>query len=102
MCTQAGTPNYMAPELVRESDYSTGADMWALGCVMYEMCALKPAFTSFTMGGLITKIQSGKAPLIPKEYSPEWRALARSLLHADEAQRPSATQLLDHPLLQVR
>ena len=98
---QAGTPNFMAPEVVQETTYSTGVDIWALGCVAYEICALKPAFTSFSMNGLIAKICNGRTPLIPKAYSDEWRSVCRSMLHKDEAKRPTIQELLDLPLLQV-
>lgn len=39
-----GTPNYLSPEICRNKPYGQKADVWALGCVLYEMCALKPAF----------------------------------------------------------
>jgi len=39
-----GTPNYLAPEVVNCEPYNLKADCWALGCVLYEMTALKPAF----------------------------------------------------------
>lgn len=39
-----GTPNYLAPEMVACEGYGFKADVWAAGCVLYEMAALKPAF----------------------------------------------------------
>ena len=42
--TSAGTPSYMAPEMVESQDYSFKADIWSLGCVIYEMITLKPPF----------------------------------------------------------
>ncbi len=42
--TAKGTFRYMAPELWSDSpSYSVKSDLWALGCVLYFMCALKPA-----------------------------------------------------------
>lgn len=38
--TTVGTPYYMAPEIFRKVPYSAKADMWALGCVLYEVRAL--------------------------------------------------------------
>jgi NIMA (never in mitosis gene a)-related kinase 1/4/5 len=100
--TSAGTLNYMAPELAAEQSYSKPADVWALGCVFYELCALRPAFHSFNSEGLLRKIGSGKVPAIPTEYSDDLRDLVRSMLFRDETRRPSADDILEMPFLQVR
>lgn len=42
--TQVGTPLYMPPEMFQEKQYSTNADIWSLGVLLYEMCALKHPF----------------------------------------------------------
>ncbi len=53
------------------------------------------------MEGLVKKITSGPTPQLPTQYSEEWRAVVRSLLSKDEAQRPSAADILKLPWLQV-
>lgn len=42
--TQTGTPYYASPEVWRDEAYSTKTDIWSLGCVIFEMCMLKPPF----------------------------------------------------------
>jgi NIMA (never in mitosis gene a)-related kinase len=42
--TQTGTPFYASPEVWKDERYGLKADVWSLGCVVYEMCALKPPF----------------------------------------------------------
>lgn len=43
-----GTPLYMAPEVVRKQPYGSRADMWSLGCILYEATALHPPFDQRT------------------------------------------------------
>lgn len=39
--TFVGTPYYMSPELIEESKYNAMSDIWALGCLIYELCCLE-------------------------------------------------------------
>lgn len=39
-----GTPSSMAPEIVKEEDYSFAVEVWGLGCILYELMALKRPF----------------------------------------------------------
>jgi serine/threonine protein kinase len=49
--SMVGTPNYMSPELFpvqgEKLAYDFKSDVWALGCVLYELSALRPAFSAF-------------------------------------------------------
>lgn len=44
--TVIGTPYYLAPELCEGKPYDTKSDIWALGCLLYEMCTHTRAFES--------------------------------------------------------
>ena len=42
--TNVGTPFYMSPELINELRYNEASDIWALGCLLYELTALRAPF----------------------------------------------------------
>ena len=78
--TYCGTPYYMAPEIVDQKNYGFPADIWALGVLLYEMCALKCPFEGKNTVELFRKIKMGIADPIPKYYSDELRVLISYLL----------------------
>jgi len=67
--TQTGTPYYASPEVWKDEPYSYKSDIWSLGCVIYEMLALKPPFNGRDMGQLYKRICKGVYSRIPAHYS---------------------------------
>lgn len=67
--TQTGTPYYACPEVWKELPYDCKSDIWSIGCVLYEMIALKPPFMADDMEGLYKKTVRGIYPKIPSFYS---------------------------------
>eukprot|EP00292_Cryptomonas_paramecium_P009060 CAMPEP_0113693246 /NCGR_PEP_ID=MMETSP0038_2-20120614/19557_1 /TAXON_ID=2898 /ORGANISM="Cryptomonas paramecium" /LENGTH=257 /DNA_ID=CAMNT_0000615295 /DNA_START=175 /DNA_END=945 /DNA_ORIENTATION=+ /assembly_acc=CAM_ASM_000170 len=90
--TVIGTPYYMSPELFRNQAYSYKSDMWSLGCVLYEMVALRHAFEARDMNGLVQKIVRGAHGPIPPNASVDVRDLIKSLLSLNPRSRPSVTE----------
>ncbi|KAF9957473.1 G2-specific serine/threonine protein kinase [Mortierella alpina] len=95
--TYVGTPFYMSPELINESVYDAKSDIWSLGCVVFEMCALVPPFLAETQGELSAKIRVGRIPLLPSQYSHELGQVVRAMLQVNPRKRPTTTDLLSNP-----
>eukprot|EP00325_Prymnesiales_sp_UTEX-LB-985_P011143 CAMPEP_0174754480 /NCGR_PEP_ID=MMETSP1094-20130205/105759_1 /TAXON_ID=156173 /ORGANISM="Chrysochromulina brevifilum, Strain UTEX LB 985" /LENGTH=639 /DNA_ID=CAMNT_0015960351 /DNA_START=99 /DNA_END=2019 /DNA_ORIENTATION=- len=105
--TQCGTPLYMAPEICRGARYDRGADVWAIGCVLYEMMSLTPPWVDKVAGAaggiralmrVITTSQLNLAPL-RSHYSTELCTILASLISKSSADRPALLDLLAKPLL---
>lgn len=65
-----GTPCYMAPELFQDgSTHSSAADLWALGCVLYECAAGHPPFVSTSFNHLVNDILTGDPAALPSKLS---------------------------------
>lgn len=95
--TYVGTPYYMSPELMQEKSYDTKSDIWSLGCLIYELCALKPPFhEAKTHSELSIFIRNGRIPPLPRGYSQALHQVIKSMLNVNPAMRPSAQQLLQH------
>ena len=97
--TVIGTPYYMSPELMEGKAYGYKSDVWALGCVLYELATLKHAFDANDMNGLVMKIVRGRVLPVPMHYSPELRALICKLLSKRSADRPTVKRVLETPVL---
>lgn len=113
--SRVGTPLYMSPEVLQGSGYDFKSDVWSLGCITYEMCALKNPFKDdekkMSLYDLFTKISSGVyTPLSASRYSGELRYLIDSMLRVDPGLRVEIhevvaycekhLQLLQHQSLQ--
>ena len=100
--TQTGTPYYASPEVWRDQPYDSKSDIWSLGCVLYEMCALKPPFRGENMQALFKKVLRGQYIAIPKIFSKDLSAMVKSLLQVAPSLRPSCKQILEMPSVQER
>ncbi|XP_034496911.1 serine/threonine-protein kinase Nek8 isoform X5 [Ailuropoda melanoleuca] len=96
--TVVGTPCYISPELCEGKPYNQKSDIWALGCVLYELASLKRAFEAANLPALVLKIMSGTFAPISDRYSPELRQLVLSLLSLEPSQRPPLSHIMAQPL----
>ena len=97
--TVIGTPYYMSPEVCSNERYSFKSDIWALGCVLHELCTLgKRAFYSNNLLGLVFKIVKDTPKPLPRVYDKVGISkLHKMLLEKDHRMRPTAKGLLKFP-----
>lgn len=57
--TVIGTPYYLSPELCSEMPYNEKSDVWALGCLLYEMCKQTQPFKASQNKNLMRVIKKG-------------------------------------------
>lgn len=92
--TLIGTPYYLSPEMCEQKPYNEKSDVWAYGCVAYEMCALSHPFEAKNNMQLVVKIISGKYEPIPDSYPVELRSFVTKCLAHKAADRPQIAALL--------
>lgn len=49
--TTVGTPHYLSPEMCDGKRYGKKTDVWALGCILYEIACQRKAFEASNIGG---------------------------------------------------
>ncbi|CAB3243746.1 unnamed protein product [Arctia plantaginis] len=98
--TVIGTPYYLAPELCEGKPYDNKSDVWALGCLLYEMCTHKRAFEAETLVGLVKAITSGSVhPLDLTTYDRSMQDLVDSMLSILPDKRPTVKELMGRRVL---
>ncbi|XP_014734027.1 PREDICTED: serine/threonine-protein kinase Nek1 isoform X9 [Sturnus vulgaris] len=100
--TCIGTPYYLSPEICQNKPYNNKSDIWALGCVLYEMCTLKHAFEAGNMKNLVLKIISGPFPPVSMHYSYDLRNLLSQLFKRNPRNRPSVNSILEKNFIAKR
>ncbi|XP_051921819.1 serine/threonine-protein kinase Nek10 isoform X1 [Hippocampus zosterae] len=84
-----GTILYSCPEVVKNEPYGEKADIWALGCIVYQMATLEPPFYSNNMLSLANKIvEAIYEPLEDGIYSERLEDMITWCLSPDPERRP--------------
>lgn len=95
-----GTPYYFSPEICQKQPYACPSDVWAVGCVLYELCALKVPFEAQNLNQLVEQIVRGHLPRIPPIYSQDLAEQVGDFFTRDVNQRPTAAALVQRSLIQ--
>lgn len=102
MKTLVGTPYYLSPEIWNHEPYNSKTDIWSLGCILYELCALKKPYKASNINQLIVAIFNGSYEPLTKRYTENLRELVSDMLQQDPSKRPSAQMILQRPFITSR
>ncbi|KAI4890573.1 hypothetical protein NFI96_016198 [Prochilodus magdalenae] len=91
-----GTPLYMSPELVEEKPYDHTADLWSLGCILYELHTGAPPFYTNSIFHLVQLIVKDPVKW-PENMSEGCMSFLKGLLTKDPQKRLAWPGLLKHP-----
>jgi len=106
-----GSPDYMAPEVLRGKPYSYSVDYWSLGCIFFEFLAGFPPFSGGTPEETWTNLKNWTKVLRRPEYDkPEdlvfnltdmaWDAVTRLISHAS-VRYSTLAQVSNHPFFNL-
>jgi len=102
--TIAGTPYYMAPELISRSDYGEKVDIWSIGISVVELMSGVPPINTLDPVKALEIIQTkGIIGLKPKKFSDDICHFVNSrCLQTEPHLRATAAELLEHPWIATR
>jgi len=101
MKTACGTPGYVAPEVLKNQGYDSGAvDMWSAGVILYILLCGFPPFYEEELPALFDQIMNARYDF-PSPWwdtiSAEAKGLVRKLLELNPKKRLTAKQVLEDP-----
>ena len=92
--SRVGTPLYLPPELIKKENYDFKADIWSLGCSIYQLASLKPPFFDENLVILCKKIINEVPKRLPNVFSNDLNNFVFKLINKDKFSRPSAEEAI--------
>lgn len=102
--TLVGTPEYMAPEVILKAGHGLPADIWSLGCMVYDMMLGRSPFADLRASdqGKVAYNIVNEEPRIPDTWNKHCQDFITRCLQKDPTRRIGSgprgiTELLEHP-----
>lgn len=95
----AGTPNWMAPEIISMDGTSTASDIWSLGATVVELLTGEPLYTHLNEMAALHAIVTDEHPPIPTFISTACKEFLLKCFEKQPSQRVNAKDLLKHKWL---
>ncbi|KAK0488943.1 STE/STE11/cdc15 protein kinase [Armillaria novae-zelandiae] len=96
----AGTPNWMAPEVIELKGASPKSDIWSLACTVIELLTGRPPYGDIANSmSVMFRIVEDDMPPIPDGCSALLEDFLRQCFNKDPAKRPGADLLCEHEWL---
>ena len=95
--TTCGTPNYVAPEILKDESYDgRAADIWSMGVILFVLVSGCLPFDEPTLTSLFCKIQSAEYK-VPPFLSESVQDLISTILVSNPEERASTDDIISHP-----
>ena len=96
-----GTPFWMSPEILSRKKYTSKTDIWSLGITAIEMAEGEPPYSKLHTWMAMQKIRDNPARGLsqPSRWSEMFNDFVSLCLRVDPDERPTAEDLLQHPLI---
>lgn len=93
----AGTPYWMAPEVVELKAVTTASDIWSVGCLAIELLTGHPPYFDLQPLSALYRIVQDVHPPLPLGISSKFHSFLLLCFCKDPERRPKARELIDHP-----
>lgn len=95
----AGTPHWMAPEIITQSGFSTASDIWSVGATVIELLTGLPPYSDLSGITALFRIVSDDRPPLPADLSADAAHFLLRCFDKDMHTRATAAELLGHSWL---
>ena len=99
--TLCGTADYLPPEMILGEGHDTRADIWSLGCTMFQLATGKCPYSECNAVQAMFKMVNCGCPRFPKEFNlhEDLKDFIFQCFRRDPKKRPSARELREHQFL---